>query len=272
MQHLEIDPPEALRHLIKGLWYLSLDFAELPAGFEVLPDGYAEVVFHFGSPCRLSDPTAGQRLPSPFIMGLLQQPVRLYATGRVQVLGIQCFPWAVFEALGLPAGQDGVHFLQHPLAQLHAPLAELLRVGKVTEALAQLAAYFLTLRTPLVSGQLLRQAGAAMRGAHGTLPVRQVAAAAHATVRTLERKFKHATGYSVKDVSGLMRFEQVRNHLLGQPDANLAALAQEVGYADQAHLSREFKRYSGTTPAAFARRSKQGHPGNGLDFVAFIQA
>ena len=96
-----------------------------------------------------------------------------------------------------------------------------------------------------------------MREAHGTLPVSQVAAAAHATVRTLERKFKQAAGFTVKDALGLMRFEQVRNHLWQHPAANLAGLAQELGYTDQAHLSREFKRCSGTTPAAFARKAKK---------------
>jgi AraC-like DNA-binding protein len=76
----------------------------------------------------------------------------------------------------------------------------------------------------------------------------------------------------VKDVSGLMRFEQVRNRLWQQPTANLAGLAQELGYADQAHLSREFKRYSGTTPAAFARKAKQTQQVVKDDFVAFVQA
>jgi len=60
--------------------------------------------------------------------------------------------------------------------------------------------------------------------------VSQVAEAAHATVRTLERKFKQAAGHTVKNVSGLMRFEQVRNRLWRHPAANLAGLAQELGY------------------------------------------
>ncbi|MDB5767161.1 MAG: transcriptional regulator, AraC family, partial [Collimonas fungivorans] len=76
----------------------------------------------------------------------------------------------------------------------------------------------------------------------------------------------------VKDVSGLMRFEQVRNQLWLYPDSNLASLARELGYTDQSHLSREFKRYSGTTPAAFARKAKKGKQAAGSDFVAFVQA
>ena len=111
-----------------------------------------------------------------------------------------------------------------------------------------------------------------MRAANGTMPVSQVAAAAHATVRTLERKFKKSSGYTVKDVSALMRFEQVRNQLWIDPNCNLAGLAHQIGYTDQSHLSREFKRYSGTTPAKFARNAKKGKQAMAGDFVAFVQA
>jgi len=69
-----------------------------------------------------------------------------------------------------------------------------------------------------------------------------------------------------------MRFEQVRNRLWHHPDTSLAGLAHELGYTDQSHLSREFKRYSGTTPAAFARTAKKGKQFTGSDFVAFVQA
>lgn len=258
MQPQEIAPPAPLRETIKCFWYTSLDLGEQPASFEVLPDGYAEIVFHFGSACRIATAQGWQPLPSPFIMGLLNQPALLQLQGRIEVIGIRCFPWVVFDLLGLPAGKDSIHLFEHPIAQLHAPLAQQLQAGQVAEALAEVAQYFL--RTPLrtADDQLLGKAGGAMQAAHGTLPVSQVAAAAHATVRTLERKFKQAAGHTVKDVSGLMRFEQVRNHLWRHPATNLAGLAQELGYTDQAHLSREFKRYSGTTPAAFARKAKRG--------------
>jgi AraC-like DNA-binding protein len=68
-----------------------------------------------------------------------------------------------------------------------------------------------------------------------------------------------------------MRFEQVRNRLWLSPETSLAQLAQELGYTDQSHLSREFKRYSGATPAAFARKAKKAKQQVSDDFVAFIQ-
>ena len=178
----------------------------------------------------------------------------------------------MFDLLGLPPGQDGVRAVEHPIAQLQATLAASIKAGKVDEALAEVSQYFVQARSRLANDRLLAKAGGAMRAAHGTLPVSQVAAAAHATVRTLERKFKQAAGYTVKDVSGLMRFEQACHHIWQNPAASLAGLAQELGYADQAHLGREFKRYSGTTPAAFAHKATSWQQTVSTDFVAFVLA
>lgn len=238
-----------------------------------MPDGYAEIIFYFGDTCSISYNGNLQPLPSPFMMGLLNQPVQFYTKNRFEIIGIRCFPWTVFDLLGLPSGKDGLRIFEHPIAQLQPALNDRICAGKIEEALALVKQYFLEARSHVAVDSMLYKAGVAMREANGTLPVSQVAAAAHATVRTLERNFRQSSGYSVKDVSGLIRFEQVRNHLLLHPDTNLAGLAVELGYADQSHLSREFKRYSGTTPAVFARKAKKERkPVAGNDFVAFVQA
>ena len=272
MQHQEFEPPEELRDTIKCFWYDRRDFGEQQSSLEVLPDGYAEIIFHFGSTCSISYNGSLQPLPSPFMVGLLNQPVLFYSKNHLEIIGIRCFPWTVFDLLGLPSGKDGVRIFEHPIAQLQSTLNKSMHAGNIDEALARVKQYFLDARSQVAADSMLFKAGVAMRDANGTIPVSQVAAAAHATVRTLERKFKQSSGYSVKDVSGLMRFEQVRNHLWLYPDSNIAGLAHELGYTDQSHLSREFRRYSGTTPAAFARKAKKRKKVVSSDFVAFVQA
>ncbi len=269
MQHQEFEPPEELRDAIKCFWYDRRGFGELQSSFEVVPDGFAEIIFYFGSTCSISYNGSLQVLPSPFMIGLLNQPVLFYTQNRLEIIGIRCFPWTVFDLLGLPSSKDGVRIFEHPIAQLQFALNNLIQAGRIDEALAQVKQYFMDTRSGIATSSMLFKAGIAMSKANGTMPVSQIAAAAHATVRTLERKFKQSSGFTVKDVSGLMRFEQVRNQLWIYPDANLAGLAYELGYTDQAHLSRDFKRYSGTTPAAFARKAKKQTVSN--DFVAFIQ-
>jgi AraC-like DNA-binding protein len=171
----------------------------------------------------------------------------------------------------LPSGKDGVRIFEHPVARLQSTLNGYIQAGKIEDAIVQLKQYFLHARAHIAVDSMLYKAGVAMQKANGTLPVSQVAAAAHATVRTLERNFKQSSGHTVKDVSALMRFEQARNQLWNFPETNLAGLALELGYTDQPHLSREFKRYSGTTPAAFARKTKKAKQAVNSDFVAFIQ-
>jgi len=272
MQHQEVEAPAVLRDAIKDFWYISKDFDEQQTSFEVMPDGYVEIIFYFGSACRIATPDGWQPLPSPFLVGLLQQPLLFQAQSQLEVIGVKCLPWAVFELLGLPPGKGGVRLMEHSLAQLQAPLAKCLQAGNIAEALALVSQYFMQARPQVVHDRLLRKADQAMRAANGTLPVSQVAAAAHASVRTLERKFKQAAGHTVKGVSALLRFEQARHHLWLHPTVNLAGLAQDLGYADQSHLGREFKRYSGITTAAFARKAASWQQTVGSDVVAFVLA
>lgn len=266
--HQEFEAPAALQGAVKCFWYNAIDFGEYQDGFEVVPDGYAEIIFYFGSSCNISKGGVLQPLPSPFMMGLLNKPVTFFAENLFEIVGIRCYPWAVFDLLGLPSAKGGVSTFEHPVAQLQPVLAEHINAGAIDKAIALVKQYFLDAGMQAATGSMLNKAGAAMTGANGTLPVSQVAAAAHATVRTLERKFRQSSGYTVKDVNGLMRFEQVRNQLWLNPDANLAGLAHESGYTDQSHLSREFKKYSGTTPAAFARNAKHGQQAVPYDFVS----
>ncbi|MGN7986380.1 helix-turn-helix domain-containing protein [Pedobacter sp. 22226] len=270
MLHQEYEAPEALRDTIKCFWYNKRTSGEGLSGYEVIPDGYAEIIFYFGN-ISVEQGENLQALPSPFMMGLLNQPVHFYTRGDLEIIGIRCFPWTVFDLLGLPPDRAGVQVFEHPMAQLQNGLSRLLSAGRIEEAVAEVKQYFLDARLGVAADSMLHKAGMAMQKAKGNLTVSQVAEAAHATLRTLERNFKQSSGYTVKDVSGLMRFEQVRNRLWTEPDVNLTGLAHEMGYTDQPHLSREFKRYSGTSPAAFARNAKKGKQAAANDVLAFAK-
>jgi len=272
MQHQEFEAPEALQDTIKCFWHNKREFGPIESSFEVIPDGYAEIIFHFGGGCSTFYNGSLQAMPSPFMIGLLNQPALFYTKNRFEIIAVRCFPWTVFDLLGLSSDKNEVRIFEHPIAKLQPVLDNLVTAGKIEEAIAQVEQFLLNARSMVAINSTLFKAGAAMREANGTIPVSEVATAAHATVRTLERNFKQSSGYTVKDVSGLMRFEQVRNHLWLNPDVSIAGLAHELGYTDQSHLSREFKRYSGTTPAAFARKAKKGKKLVSNNFVAFIQA
>ncbi len=272
MYHQEFEPPEELRNVIKCFWHNKTDFGETESNFEIMPDGYAEIIFHFGNGCSILQNGTFEPLPSPFIMGLLNKPAIIRSKNCLEVIGVRCFPWTVFDLLTLSSGKEEVHILKHPIAKLQSLLNDCILTNNIEQAITLLREYFLQTQSQISSDNRLIKAGTAMTKTNGNIPVSQVANEAHTTIRTLERNFKQSSGHTIKDVSALMRFEQARNQLWLDPDTNLAGLAHELGYTDQSHLNREFKRYSGTTPSAFARKGKKERQTLSTDFVAFIQS
>lgn len=255
-EHQEYASPVELTHAIKCLWYDRRELGESGADFEVVPDGFAEIIFYFGSDCKIYNDGNLQLLPSPFMMGLLNSPVVFHSKKRLEIIGIRCYPWAIFDLLGFVPDSDGIRGIsKHSIAELNPTLDKLVEVGNSKDAMECVRSYLLSIQSQTGFRKMLFKAGTAMQRSKGRLSVREVADASHTTVRTLERRFKESSGHTVKDVASLMRFEQVRNCLWLDPKANLSGLAYELGYADQSHMSREFKRYSGTTPGVFASKA-----------------
>ena len=71
------------------------------------------------------------------------------------------------------------------------------------------------------------------------------------------RAFKQSVGRAPHQHLVSLRLERARR-LLEAPDAGLSDVAQRVGFADQAHFTRFFKRQFGVTPGAFVRARRHG--------------
>ena len=70
--------------------------------------------------------------------------------------------------------------------------------------------------------------------------------------RQLRRRFESATGLTPTTLHRILRFQRflALAWLRAQPSTQVAELAVEAGYADQAHLSREAARLEGRSPTA----------------------
>lgn len=61
--------------------------------------------------------------------------------------------------------------------------------------------------------------------------------------RHLERLFHEYIGITPKKLINLIRYQFLWNELLRNPEFKILEGVYRYGYADQSHLSREFKRY-----------------------------
>jgi|WetSurMetagenome_2_1015567.scaffolds.fasta_scaffold102780_2 AraC-like DNA-binding protein len=81
--------------------------------------------------------------------------------------------------------------------------------------------------------------------------VAQLAALQKMTVRSLQRLFKEYVGVSPKWAIQLFRLREAAQQMESQNYIDLSQLAFELGYSDQAHFSKDFKRITGKTPKSY---------------------
>jgi AraC family transcriptional regulator len=83
------------------------------------------------------------------------------------------------------------------------------------------------------------------------LSLDHLAAVAHVSPYHFARLFKHSTGLPPHQYVIARRVERAKE-LLREPDRPaLAEVATEVGFSDQSHFTRHFKRLVGVTPRQF---------------------
>lgn len=98
----------------------------------------------------------------------------------------------------------------------------------------------------------LRAGRAAMRVCdEPKLPIETLADEQHVSRRQLERDFGQWIGTSPRHLAQVARLQAVSRK--AQTGASLADIAADVGFADQAHMSRVVQQLTGLTPRRFVR-------------------
>jgi AraC-like DNA-binding protein len=194
-----------------------------------MPDGCIDAVWERGVGVKIAGPDTAPKLIDRSA-GDLMIGIRFRPGAGGPVLGV---PIATLRDLHVDAGDV------NPALELDGELAP----EEVLRRFAQLAAEARS--DPLI-------AEAVRRVDHED--VRSISRALWVSERQLRRRFHAAVGYGPRTLARVLRFRRFLD-ALDRGRSDLAALAFEVGYADQAHLTREVKLLSGLTPAALARGS-----------------
>ncbi|MEL7003345.1 MAG: helix-turn-helix domain-containing protein [Bacteroidota bacterium] len=69
--------------------------------------------------------------------------------------------------------------------------------------------------------------------------------------RQLQRKFKENLGLTLKEFTGVLRFQNAIKRLKEDHSRSLLQIAFDCGYYDHAHISNHFKKLSGKTPSFY---------------------
>lgn len=108
-------------------------------------------------------------------------------------------------------------------------------------------------RTPAGGAPHVAHAVRRLRETGGTVPVGVLCEEIGWSRRHLAKRFREHTGVTPKAMGRLVRFERAVAALAGEDRPDLARVALDCGYADQAHFTREFHGFAGLPPGAYVR-------------------
>ncbi|WP_336652601.1 MULTISPECIES: AraC family transcriptional regulator [unclassified Leucobacter] len=89
----------------------------------------------------------------------------------------------------------------------------------------------------------------------GIVRVDQLSERLHASTRTLQRLADRCFGLSLHSMIRRRRIQEGAEQLREHPELSIAALASDLGYADHAHFTTDFKRLLGVTPSEYRVRA-----------------
>ncbi|KIX77190.1 helix-turn-helix domain-containing protein [Streptomyces koyangensis] len=255
-------PAPALRRYVDS--YVGFDLRGLPAGVHCGPPGRAlTTVISLADPLEVA---AGVDDGSPVTRfgsvagGLMCRSVAIHHDGRQQGVQVALTPLGARAVYGVPAAE---------LAHRLVPLDELLGALAVELSDRLRSATTWAARFAVLDELLLRAVG---RGGHehrvrpevaetwrrlvaarGGVQVGALAAELGWSRRYLGERFRGELGLSPKTFARVLRFAHAHELAAAEDPLPWGEVAAVSGYADQAHLVRDWREFTGRSPRAWRR-------------------
>jgi AraC-like DNA-binding protein len=240
MSYRELDPSGDVYSLVACRWMRQTAEDDPGDPVLILPDGCVDLLWREGELILAGLDKAAR--PAPVSPG-------------ERILGLRLRPGMAGAVLGMPASEVlDVHVrLEELLGKPATELAERLAESEDDEA-----AFGLLERTV---GSRIQNGGpdplvlaATRRLGFPGVRVDQLAEALGISDRQLRRRFHQAVGYGPKTLDRVLRFRRLvaQAGAVAEGESDLARLAADLGYADQAHMTRDCLRLSGLTPVQLA--------------------
>jgi AraC-like DNA-binding protein len=239
----EFPAPRPLAGHLFCLWTQSISESRCSYAQCVLPDGCIDIVL-------IND-------DAPMVVGPWSEPFIARLAPGATIVGARFYPGRAPGLLGLPASEllnQSVRLSDVWGSAVETQFARIAQAaGLPARRSAMVAALLDRLEHP---APLDRAAIAAVQwlANHPNGRIEELSRLVGISSRQLQRRFSDAVGYGPKMFQSVARFQSLV-HLAG-PRNNPKALVQlsaDAGYADQAHMTREVRRFAGVPPARLLR-------------------
>lgn len=219
-----------------------------------LPSRFLTLVITLDDPLGVAWPGRPVEKYDALVGGLHSTAIHVGATPSRAGVQVSLTPAAARTLLGLPPGElaSTVVGLDDLLGTPARVLTEQLREAPSWDARFDLLeGLFLERWTGDTVREVRPEVGWAwrrLRDTGGAIGVQELAVEVGWSRRHLTDRFTAEFGLAPKVAARVLRFEQAVGRLRRQPTIRLADLSARFGYADQAHLTREWQAIAGCSP------------------------
>lgn len=249
MQFNRIEPPAELKHLVECYWIVKGN-DPTPSLQKIIPDGFPEIIFHFGDPYRIELKNEWETQAISLVAGQITKYFFLENTGPSDILGIKLKPTALTQLFGTNMSllKDEVIsfsvFGNKVLNKINQLIREVNdsndRIRIINEHLTKLSIQINPVEKAIESIFL----------SNGMLTVTSICEQCEITERQLERHFKKYIGLSPKFYARLIRFSYIFQ-IAQETKLSWTEVGLESGFYDQPHFIKNFKAFTGEDPSRY---------------------
>jgi len=253
-------PHPLLAPYVAHLWTVESETAFLPGDLKaILPNGRMKLVFPykgalFNGPAGRAYETNAEN--SLWVLGMADKPWVVDHDGAFGTLAVEFHPGAAYKFFALPLRVLQNQVVPAPevfgirardwesqLAEEATPAGKAARLQRLLLEL---------LGNERASDSLVDHAVALIRSRKGLITIGELTQKMGYSQRYLALKFEARVGVGPKTLAEILRFQNQFAFLtrLGGPPGRLDF---DDGYYDQAHFTKEFKRFAGLPPAQYSR-------------------
>lgn len=221
----------------------------------VLPETALALAFRYKGQVNYLTDNHTQHLPATAITGL-RTSVRLINylpnTATIVVLfkeggAAAFFPEPLYELFGESVSLDNLIDRQK-ISVIEEQLAE---AGNNNQRIAIVEHFLLSILNIQRQDALITSAVEKIKASNGIIKIKALADCLYLSQDAFEKRFRKTVGTSPKQFSSIIRMKSVIRQK--QPLQTLTDLALEAGYFDQPHFNKDFRRFTGLSPADFFR-------------------
>ena len=261
-------PDGALGELVETIWFAR---GTIPYAREkIAPTGSSVAVVVLGDPIvETPDNGAGTPIVAErgFIIGPHVRPVVNEPTGETFAVGIVARPIGCAAVFGAaPSTLRGrvldLDTVWLAAGGLRARLLELAAAGAESAELVSATEQVLNDVSDLSLDGLDLVAEAVRRvEEHPTVPIAELADSLGISHGHLDREFRRVVGITPRALARLLRLQRMLAELdVGSP-VRWTDVAADLGWFDQAHFVRDFKRHTGVTPSEYLEAQRDNYAG-----------